>query len=54
MLMKVASMDKMELIYMAVVFVFCWVPQFFVKCFPKLPQINVLESVTTGLRSSEI
>ena len=30
------KIDKIELIYMAVVFVFCCVPYFFVNCPPKL------------------
>ena len=48
------KIDKIELIYMAVVFVFCCVPYFFVNCPPKLPQIKALKSVTTSLRWSEI
>ena len=47
-------MDKIELIYMAVVFDFFFFfllsSEFFVNCSPKLSQINVLKSVTTSLR----
>ena len=40
---KVVSIDKIELIYMAVVFIFCWVPYFFVNCPPKCHDTPSLE-----------
>ena len=52
---KVASIDKVELMYMAVVFFFFLLSSVvFFNCPPKLSEIKVLKSVTTSHRSSEI